>query len=222
MLINQLRNETLVVTTQATFTCPEWPPVSPSRITSASQRYTLSTDALPFPTGCGSVPHPGPHTPVHRPRSWVRALYKNNELACTVTLVSPTAVVTAAHCVTRWVLSVSLTVLFNTGILVSLAGLTTKQGIWSKDIKQKFCKKWHTIMEINEKENLTAKSQHIKVNPYHVWELAKWQTALSDCLCNKTPFLPFTGQGCPRHQMLLMSSVWSSLALLQTTLRSIS
>lgn len=51
--------------------------------------------------GCGRLPHPRSDMPVHRRWSWVRAIYKDNKLHCTGTLVSQNALVTAAHCVAQ-------------------------------------------------------------------------------------------------------------------------
>ncbi|KAG7171961.1 Serine protease 45-like 2 [Homarus americanus] len=55
--------------------------------------------------GCGRVPHPGRNIHVHRRWSWVRALISQGEVRCTATLVSPTAAITAAHCLTRSLVS---------------------------------------------------------------------------------------------------------------------
>ncbi|XP_068237835.1 CLIP domain-containing serine protease B4-like [Palaemon carinicauda] len=55
--------------------------------------------------GCGRVPHPSAEMPVRRRWSWVRAIYKDDKLHCTGTLVSQNALVTAAHCVTKSLVS---------------------------------------------------------------------------------------------------------------------
>ncbi|KAK3870725.1 hypothetical protein Pcinc_024076 [Petrolisthes cinctipes] len=56
--------------------------------------------------GCGYVPQPDIRLPVYRGWSWVRALYYKRNIHCTAILVSPTAALTAAHCLTRSAVSV--------------------------------------------------------------------------------------------------------------------
>ncbi|XP_047474889.1 uncharacterized protein LOC125029126 isoform X2 [Penaeus chinensis] len=51
--------------------------------------------------GCGYIPEPIQDIAVDRRWSWVRLLYRNDQPACSLTLVANHAAITAAHCVTK-------------------------------------------------------------------------------------------------------------------------
>lgn len=71
-----------------------WRPLAGSPPLNALQPSCLNA-------GCGYVPEPLDGLPVDRRWSWVRLLSRNDRPACSVTLVSQNAAVTAAHCVTK-------------------------------------------------------------------------------------------------------------------------
>ncbi|XP_047474345.1 uncharacterized protein LOC125028847 [Penaeus chinensis] len=71
-----------------------WRPLSGSPPLNALQPSCLNA-------GCGYVPEPIPDIAVDRRWSWVRLLYRNDQPACSLTLVANHAAITAAHCVTK-------------------------------------------------------------------------------------------------------------------------
>ncbi|XP_063606347.1 serine protease 44-like [Penaeus indicus] len=71
-----------------------WRPLAGSPPLDALQLFCLNA-------GCGYVPEPTPGMAVDRRWSWVRLLYRNDQPACSLTLVANHAAITAAHCVTK-------------------------------------------------------------------------------------------------------------------------